>query len=206
MTIEELAERTGVGVATLRHYVRLGLVPAGDGADGEDFPAGHVERVRLVHALHELAHLPLTETHRILELMERTPGERIEILADAHQSLLDVDAHRSTHGPPVADAGWHAQVIRLLEEVGWEHCDDLVDRLAIQLREAALLDPDDLMAMVRSWLPGMQDVARADVESLSIDPENAVKRIVAGTLVSDPILLTLRRMAQRELAVRQLLG
>lgn len=206
MTIEELAGRTGVGIATLRHYVRLGLVPAGDGADGEDFPAGHVERVRLVHALHELAHLPLTETHRILALVERPPQERIAVVAEAHRTLLDVDSARSTDRPSAAVTPFHDEVRGLLGDLGWEHCDDLVDRLAHQLREAAVLDPGALAPMVRDWAKGMEQVARTDVAAMNHAPETAVKHIVAGTLVSDPILLTLRRMAQRELAVRELLG
>ena len=53
MRISELSEASGVPVATLKYYLREGLLPPGEslGATRADYSEDHLRRVRLVRAL-----------------------------------------------------------------------------------------------------------------------------------------------------------
>jgi hypothetical protein len=49
----------------------------------------------------------------------------------------------------------------------------------------------------------LEQVARLDVDTVPTDPDAAVRRVVVGTVMLEPVLLTLRLLAQRELSLRR---
>jgi hypothetical protein len=52
----------------------------------------------------------------------------------------------------------------------------------------------------------MEEVARLDVDAVPTEAEGAVRRVVVGTVMLEPVLLTLRMLAQREVSVRRARG
>jgi DNA-binding transcriptional MerR regulator len=76
LRISELAERSGVSVATIKHYLREGLL-----GDDDDvlrtsrnmayYPVQFVERVRLIKRLQEERFMPLRV---IREVLDRIPS------------------------------------------------------------------------------------------------------------------------------------
>ena len=49
----------------------------------------------------------------------------------------------------------------------------------------------------------LEQVAHLDVDAVPGDPDEAVRRVVVGTVMLEPVLLTLRLLAQREVAMRR---
>jgi DNA-binding transcriptional MerR regulator len=86
----ELAERSGVGAPTIRHYIREGLL-----GDGEDirrtsrnmayYPSELVERIQLIKRLQEERFMPLRV---IREVLEDNP-ERVTALLELEDSILE---------------------------------------------------------------------------------------------------------------------
>ena len=72
MKIAALSSATGVSVATLKFYLREGLLPAGESTavNQADYGEAHVRRVRLVRALIDLGHLSLADVSRVLAAVD----------------------------------------------------------------------------------------------------------------------------------------
>ncbi len=88
--------------------------------------------------------------------------------------------------------GWHTYgddlLVARLERV-WAAC------------EAAGIQLDD--ELMDGYAEALEQVARLDVDTVPEDPDEAVRRVVVGTVMLEPVLLTLRLLAQRELSVRR---
>ncbi|MGW8564823.1 MerR family transcriptional regulator [Isoptericola sp. NPDC055881] len=206
MRISGLAERTGVPVATLKYYLREGLLHTGTATARTQavYDATHVERVRLVRALTDSAGLSLGAVREVLAVLDDPPSTRHELLGAAQRVMLAREEGRQQDRPAPGDGPadrpdpWKARAAELVATRDWCADDDpLVARLADQLRaaEAAGIDLPD--AYLDALAEGAETVAAADVASVPEDGAGAVKRVVVGTLLTDPVLLTLRRMAQQ---------
>jgi DNA-binding transcriptional MerR regulator len=72
LKISELAERSGVSAATIKHYLREGLLGEGDAVVRTSrnmawYPPAYVDRVRLIKQLQDERFLPLREIKAILD-------------------------------------------------------------------------------------------------------------------------------------------
>lgn len=112
-SIEELAERTGLSIRTIRFYISEGLLPSPQ-ARGRN--AGYVQealdRLILIQRLKD-AHLPLKEIRAQLDAL--TP-ERIHQLAEEQdQNLINQSAEVSPQPPPVEPDSALNYITRILE-------------------------------------------------------------------------------------------
>src|SRR5690606_10785821 len=110
--ISELSSRSGVPVATIKYYLREGLLPAGErtSATQARYGEAHVERLRLVRALVDVAGLTIQRVRQILSVVDAPPSSMSELLH------LAVDPGES-HDTPLADA--------LVGRLGWTIPDGL---------------------------------------------------------------------------------
>lgn len=206
MRISALSEATGVPVATLKFYLREGLVPPGrlTAATQARYDAGHVERVRLVRALTQAAGLSLADVRRVLAVLDDPPADRFELLGAAQAAMLGAEASPSV-AVPDGDP-WPDRVADGLADLGWECDPGLATRLAGQLRAAEAAGVAGLKAGWLAWARASRGVAEADVASVPADEAGAVRQVVVGTLLTDPVLATLRRLAQQVVAAEVLAG
>jgi DNA-binding transcriptional MerR regulator len=96
LRMSELAERSGVSPATIKHYLREGLLDGGDEVVRTSrnmawYPPEFVERLQHIKRLQEERYLPLRVIKEVLgagrrvpraELEERVPGEVLDRLAE----------------------------------------------------------------------------------------------------------------------------
>lgn len=201
MRISALAERTGVPVATLKYYLREGLLPAGTATARTQalYDDSHVERVRLIRALTESAGLSLAEVRTVLAALDNPPASRHDLLGAAQDVMLAREALRAPADE--SDDEWSDRARALAERCGGSH--HLVPRLATQLRaaSAAGVALDD--ATVDAYAEAATRIADADLASVPDDPAAALQQVVVGTLLTDPVLLTLRRIADEGASQRR---
>ncbi|MDQ5809049.1 MAG: MerR family transcriptional regulator [Actinomycetota bacterium] len=88
LKMSELAERSGVSAATIKHYLREGLLPepVKTSRNMAWYPPEHVERLRLIKRLQEQRFMPLKAIRRVLE--EEDP-ERLSALVDVEDRILE---------------------------------------------------------------------------------------------------------------------
>ncbi|GAB3951430.1 MerR family transcriptional regulator [Kribbella albertanoniae] len=72
MRINELAERSGVSAASIKYYVREGLLPGGErsGYNQVTYGESHLHRLRLIRVLLDLGHLPIATVKHIVGAVE----------------------------------------------------------------------------------------------------------------------------------------
>lgn len=201
MRMAELARASGVPVATIKFYLREGLLPEGrrTSPNQAQYDDAHLQRLRLIRALVGVGGLSLAATKDVLHSIDLPARPTLDLLGTAHRVV-------APPLPAVVDA---EPAAALLRRWGWLSClegggaasssDDGVTALAVALQALAdvgfAVDP----ATMDIYGEAMLQVARAEVDGIPTDsPAAAVRYVVLGTVLVEPVLLTLRRLAQRE--------
>ncbi|HSI80880.1 MAG TPA: MerR family transcriptional regulator [Solirubrobacterales bacterium] len=89
LRISELAERADVPVATVRHYLREGLLPepVRTSRNMAYYPPEFVERIRLIKQLQEERFMPLRVIRELLEREDAEP-ERLRAMVELEDRIL----------------------------------------------------------------------------------------------------------------------
>ena len=199
MKISELSERSGVPVATVKFYIREGMLPRGEAlsATRAEYGDEHLARLRLIGALADVRGLPLSRVRDILALIDAPDDDPIEILGRAVGALPPyVDTVRDDH--PRARAA--------IADLGLTYDPDFtaVAQLdeALRALEGAGLDASP--AVLRRYADAMSHVAAAEIAPIAAMPlDEAVAYAVLGTALYEPVMLALRRLAHHHLLVER---
>lgn len=203
MRMAELSRVTDVPVATIKYYLREGLLPEGvrSSPNQAQYDDGHVQRLRLIRALVGAGGLSLAGVRTVLQQIDEPTGLTLDLLGTAHQAVaLDL--------PDNVDL---QLAVDLLRRWGWQSCVDAVGtddegRVddALAALAAALGAMGDAGFEIEentfdTYAEAMMEVARAEIAGIPMDsPTAAVRYVVLGTVLIEPVLLALRRLAQRE--------
>jgi DNA-binding transcriptional MerR regulator len=197
MRISELAHATGVPLATVKYYLREGLLPPGQAtsATQAQYDESHVRRLVLVRALLQVGGLSVASARDVLASIDRTTGPLHRVLGAAHSALppdgSDVEPARARR--LAARWGWRVhpeapalrqleRALRALDAVGHPASDERLDVYAGAARRVAQVD-----------------VAAVPTRS----KEEAATTVVIGTVLYEPVLLALRRMAQEAVSAER---
>ncbi|MBO1756193.1 MerR family transcriptional regulator [Allobranchiibius sp. CTAmp26] len=206
MKISELARRTDVPVPTLKFYLRDGLLHPGQSLNRTQasYDDSHVERTRLVRALTESAGLDLAAVRAVLAVLEQQPADWTQFLGQVQ--LASNSPHEQDDRPDDASDAWSQQAHELMAELGWriDPGSPLITRLAGQLRAAEQGGVRRMPDSLRRWAESARLAAQADLATVPDDPVGALRQVVVGTALIDPVLATLRRLAQQHEAVTSL--
>lgn len=205
MRIGELSRETGVSVASIKYYLREGLLPAGELTSPNQASYGdpHVRRLRLIRALVDVGGLSIAGTRDVLAavddpdvslhdalgtaqsaVMARTEAPEDEATVRAEQAVVDLIARRgwaaAERNPGYRTA---VDVLATLERLGGE-------------RVAGLLDV---------YAEAMDAIAEHEVSAVvdTEDRERSVERVVVGMVLGGALLAALRGMAEATVSARR---
>jgi DNA-binding transcriptional MerR regulator len=90
--LKELSERAGVSPASIKFYLREGLLPAGQSvhATRAEYSPQHVTRLELIQALRKVVGLNITQIRNLLKLAD-DGVPRLELLAAVQRTVLQLD-------------------------------------------------------------------------------------------------------------------
>ena len=90
LKISELSDRSGVPVATIRHYLREGLLPepVKTSRNMAYYPPEFVERIKLIKQLQEERFMPLRVIRELLQREDADP-ERLRAVVELESRILD---------------------------------------------------------------------------------------------------------------------
>jgi DNA-binding transcriptional MerR regulator len=196
--ISELAKAAGVSVATVKYYLREGLLPSGisTGPNQAAYDAGHLHRLRLVRALREVAGLDLRTIGRLVATIDDDSLSLHELFGVAQRALDNSDIR----GGPTPDVAVACQdVDGLLGELGWQINPDAPARRALGEALAALrrLGRDHGAEVFRPYAQVADQMATWEVAAVSGDTPRAVavERLIVGTVIYGAAFDALRRLA-----------
>jgi DNA-binding transcriptional MerR regulator len=200
MWIAELSRRTGVPVATIKYYLREGLLPSGEavGATRSRYDETHVRHLRLIRALVEVGGLSLSRVRDVLAEVDEESREMHEVLGAAHSALVAE--------PPAVSAESKERVDRLIKDRGWCVYEGSADRALLAGALDALVGVGHRLddEMLEAYAQAAQQVADTDVAHLPVgDRSRIVEAVVVVTALGGPVLLALRRLAQQSASARR---
>ncbi|KMS65939.1 MerR family transcriptional regulator [Streptomyces regensis] len=195
MRMAELSAESGVPVPTIKYYLREGLLPQGERTSRTQASYGrdHVRRLRVIRALID-AGVGITGARKVLDTLDDPPPDAPTLLGAAHAAVTP--SYDSPVSSPVS-----AEAEELVERLGLPvaTCDQErladVSRALEILRDAGFEVPPAVMS---TYLRSIKDIATAEVADVPAEgSEEAVRYVVLGTALAEPLLLALRRVAQQ---------
>lgn len=201
MRLAELSRTSGMSTPTIKYYLRLGVLHPGvaESSTWSSYDDSHVRRLALVRALTEVGGLSLDDVHRVLAAVDDDTVPQHRTMGTAQWLLSPALATEPT-------AHSLGRVDGLLARHGWELHPDSPHRrtLAAALDHLDAVDHPESDDLLDGYLEAMQEVAELEVPTIPLDdPERAAETVVIGTVLQEPVLLTLRLMAHEVLSARR---
>jgi DNA-binding transcriptional MerR regulator len=202
MQLKELSERSGVSAASIKYYLREGLLPPGAAvhATRAQYSARHVERLELIQSLRRIVGLTIEQIRGILTMAD-DGATRLELLAAVQRVVLELDSYTNASGEVgarPADA-----VVRLR---GWpDFPSDARNALNAHLELMESLSIQVPGELLDTYSKAMDDVAGVDIAATTA-PDSVDELILTaavGMHMHSQLLLRLLALAQASHAIRR---
>ena len=198
MKISELSRASGLPVATLKYYLREGLLPAGTptAPNQAEYGDAHVRRLRLIRTLREVGGLEIERIRRVIAAIEDRDLSRHDLFGVAQRAL---ESARTSAEMTDDTRQARAEVDRFVEGLGWQVRPEAAAReeLADALAGLRRLGRDYGTEVFGPYAQAADRMAAWEVSAIpTSEPRSvAVERMVVGSIVFGAIFDALRRLA-----------
>jgi DNA-binding transcriptional MerR regulator len=200
MKMAQLSTTSGVPVATIKYYLREGLLPAGErqGPNQSLYGPEHLRRLRVIRGLIDVGGLSIAAAHQVIDAIDSDLGL---------QHTFDI-AQR-TVSATIDPASLSPDSINTVDELlrGWHVSPENPGRLAAArvLQTFTDLGQPDLSGWVPGYAAAALAVAEADLDEIDAraDRESKTEMVVIGTVLGDALFAALRRAAQEHVSAQR---
>ncbi|MFI1763339.1 MerR family transcriptional regulator [Streptomyces sp. NPDC020800] len=210
MRLAELSERSGVSTATIKYYLRQGLLPPGRqiNATTADYDEEHLRRLRLVRAMIQVGRVPVAKVREVLGHVDDDSLPRTIRLGAALWALPQVPE-------PDADDEYvraaHQEVDKLLDQLGWENAKQLVTispayrSLVVAVAAFRRIGYTFGAELLAPYAELMHRTAVLDLDNMEAYPSEAerIEFAILGVILNEPVKQALHRLAQEEETARR---
>ncbi|WP_328499752.1 MerR family transcriptional regulator [Streptomyces sp. NBC_00457] len=124
MRLAELSRRSTVSIATIKYYLRSGLLLPGERitATWADYGEHHLHRLRLIRALIGVGRLSVSATKEILDAITVEQNDPDHVIAKVLNAGSAVQEHKQAEGaatPAKRDTNGLTDARSLIAEMGW---------------------------------------------------------------------------------------
>jgi DNA-binding transcriptional MerR regulator len=202
MQLKELSEQSSTPTASIKFYLREGLLPAGETihATRAQYSERHVERLELIRVLRRVVGLNI-EQIRSLVMMADDGVPRLALLAAVQRVVLKLNTATADSGDAGTSAG--DAVVRLRN---WpDYPSDARSALNAHLRLMDSLNIKVGEEVLDLYSRAMDDVARFDIAATTA-PKSADQLILTaavGMHMHSQLLLRLLALAQASHSIRR---
>jgi DNA-binding transcriptional MerR regulator len=208
MRVRELRERSGVSIPSIKYYIREGILQPGAATHPNQAEYGdeHLRRLALIRALREVAGLSIATIKDVLAAAGAPSMGTVTAIGRAMDALAP-DGHELS----AREDGLSRRLAARLRAEGWEFRETsgsfraLTEALARGCEAFAMeADPESVMMYAG---PAME-IARREFADDSVgtldEGEESIAWAVLGTVMFEPVILALRRLAHEHLALASL--
>lgn len=207
MRLSELSDRGGVSVATVKYYLREGLLAPGTPVTARQSEYGeeHLRRLRLVRALLTVGGMTIQQARDVLAVADDPAFGRHERIGIAQYMLGPQITPPDASDPE--RARWDevfAEMRGLLTGMGWRVYDEApalaaLTRAVLTLRTLGYRGG---VEDIRRYAEVMHPIAAEEYGVMGEYPvlEEAIEAAVAYTVLYEPIMLALRRLAHEDVS------
>ena len=199
MKVSELSSRSGRSVATIKYYLREGLLPAGRriAANQADYGEEHLHRLRLITTLIDVGGLTIANVRSVLEAVDNSDMSMHDVLGVAHHGLASRCNGVAASGP---GAEAEAEIAGFIDSLGWEVKTDAPAKreLASALASLRQLGWKVQAGVFSQYARAADELAACELaRTPATGPRSrTVEAAVVGTVVFEAALVALRRLAE----------
>lgn len=196
MLVSELAERAEVPLATVKYYLREGLLPAGEtvGPRRAEYAEAHLRRLRVLRLLREVGGVPVTSLRQVVDALddEALPVHEVMTLVADVISASPEPEHQDPRSLDVVD--------EVLTRVGWDRVrPESLDRQRLAGLVTLLNGPGPLGAgaeVLTFYAMAADQLARAEVGLVdqTTDRAQLLEQMVTGSVVYGQVFGLLRQL------------
>jgi len=202
MKMSQLSTESGVTVASIKYYVREGLLSAGEhtSANQASYGADHIHRLRLIRALIEVGGLSVATAREVITAVDTPDMPLSWIFGVAQMAISDADLY----SPVAPDSEGRHQVDEVIARAGWTVTEENPGRAgaARVLDTYAQLGQEHLNEISPQYVEAAELIAQADLAAVArnTDVGDMAQTVVVGTILGDALLASLRRIAQEHVS------
>jgi DNA-binding transcriptional MerR regulator len=199
MQVSELVRATSVPLATVKYYLREGLLPTARKltARSSEYGEEHVRRLTLLRLLREVGAIPVGRLRQLVEAVDDSALTEHEVFARASDAIAS-----SAILPEAADDESRQVVDQVLDAIGWtgvrRDCVDVdnLARVVAQIRRTGLFDVS--AESLAHYASAADAIGRTEISRLPDSDDRAVRleRMVVGTVAYGQVLTILRRLSE----------
>lgn len=204
MRMSELSSTSGIAIATIKYYLREGLLPVGEstGVNQASYSHDHVRRLRLIRVLIDVGGISVVSARTVLDAVDDPEMSLSHVFGKAQHTVSQSDLYVR---PPSESA--RRRVDALIARTGWRVTPENPGRIAAAnvIDAFAAIGHPELSDLVEDYATAAELVARADLESVGKQPDVAAMAevVVAGTVLGDAFFAALRRIAQEHVTAEK---
>ncbi|HEX6956147.1 MAG TPA: MerR family transcriptional regulator [Agromyces sp.] len=202
MRISALGAAAGLPVATVKYYLREGLLHPGvaTSATQATYDATHVRRLLLIRALVGSVGLTLQQVRAVLQLVDDPGDDLYQTLGRAVSELPPTTEPAGDDDPdPFPRARAALEALGQVYDPQYAAVAQLESALAATDAAGMPMSAERLLEYGRR----MHEIAEYDLARMPAEPHAAVEYTVLGTALYEPVILALRRLAHQDVAARR---
>jgi DNA-binding transcriptional MerR regulator len=196
--VSELADRADVPVATVKYYLREGLLPVGVSVTPRraEYDESHLRRLRILRLLREVGGVPVSSLRVVTDALDDADLPIRDVMA------LTADVISAGPEPGAQDEVSLAIVDEVIGAIGWDGLrPESIDRLRLASLVATLDGSGPLVADVEvlRYYAGVADqLARTEVHHVDYTRDRAelLEEMITGSVLFGQIFGLLRQMGQ----------
>ncbi|MGW0770352.1 MerR family transcriptional regulator [Streptomyces sp. NPDC002676] len=210
MRLAELSRRSGVSTATIKYYLREGLLAPGRQVNmtTAEYDEEHLRRLRLVRAMIQVGRIPVATVREVLGHVDDDSLGRTIRMGAALWALPQLPE-------PDEDDEYiqaaHREADELLDSLGWSNAKMLTTlspayrSLVVSVAALRRLGYDWAPERLAAYAQLMHQAAILDLDFVETHPSEAekVETAVLGAILAEPLLQALHRLAQEEESARR---
>jgi DNA-binding transcriptional MerR regulator len=210
MRLAELSERSGVSTATIKYYLREGLLPPGRhiNTTTAEYDEEHLRRLRLVRAMIQVGRVPVATVREVLGHVDDDSLPRAIRLGAAMWALPQVP--EPDEDDEYVQAA-HQEVAALLDRLGWENAKRLATispayrSLVVSVAAFRRIGYTWGAELMAPYAELMYRTAVLDMDGMEAHPseEERIEFAILGAIINEPVLQSLHRLAQEEESTRR---
>lgn len=205
MRLGELSEATGTTPASIKFYLREGLLQPGQSINPTRASYGdeHVRRLRLIQGLRAVVGLGLEDIRRIIDASQGagdSSSQRLALLGTVQSVVLGLDA---------ADRPQSAEGRALIRSMGWpdepSEARTAVDRHLAMMRELGVAAEADVLEAYGRAADAIAS-AQLEVTDGSETIEEVILTAAVGMHMHNQLILKVIALAQASRSIRRYMG
>lgn len=204
MKLSQLVERSGVGTTTLKHWIRVGILPAGRLRNPTTavYEQRHLDRVRLILVLREVYRASIAEIRTLTDVIDAEGASTLEVMNACQAFALGLPEGVATD-PDLAE--YRERTFELMRRRDWRGYPGAAESgLAFALSQAAAVGLDYGVDELMEYADALESLAVRNVGALGPmgSPDEVARRMLLAVNSRARQLVAINSLAHAAASIR----